>query len=47
MDATAFSLCREHGLPIIVFKLFEPGNLRRCIEGAPIGTVVAQEESAS
>jgi uridylate kinase len=40
MDATAFSLCREHGLPIIVFKLLEPGNLRKCIEGAAIGTVV-------
>lgn len=40
MDATAFSLCREHGLSIIVFKLFEPGNLRRCIEGASVGTIV-------
>ncbi len=44
MDATAFSLCREHGLPIIVFNLFEQGNLRKCIEGASIGTVVAQEK---
>ena len=40
MDATAFSLCRDHGLPIIVFKLLEPGNLRKCIEGAPVGTIV-------
>ena len=40
MDATAFSLCRDHGLPIIVFKLLEPGNLRKCIEGSVIGTTV-------
>jgi uridylate kinase len=40
MDATAFSLCREHEVPIIVFKLLERGNLRKCIEGVPIGTIV-------
>jgi uridylate kinase len=40
MDATAFSLCRENGLPIIVFKLLEAGNLRKCVEGAAIGTIV-------
>jgi uridylate kinase len=42
MDATAFSLCREHNLPIVVFKLLEPGNLRKCIEGAKIGTIVRE-----
>ena len=40
MDATAFSLCMEHAVPIIVFKLLEPGNLRKVIEGIPIGTIV-------
>ena len=40
MDATAFSLCMEHGVPIIVFKLLEPGNLRKVIEGSSIGTIV-------
>jgi len=40
MDATAFSLCMDHGVPIIVFKLLERGNLRKCIEGVPIGTIV-------
>jgi uridylate kinase len=40
MDSTAFSLCRENGIPIIVFKLLTPGNLRKCIEGASIGTIV-------
>jgi uridylate kinase len=42
MDATAFSLCRDHGLPIIVFKLFTEGNLRKCIEGAAVGTIVTK-----
>jgi uridylate kinase len=40
MDATAFSLCMEHAVPIIVFKLLEPGNLRKVIEGSLIGTMV-------
>jgi uridylate kinase len=40
MDSTAFSLCMEHAVPIIVFKLLEPGNLRKIIEGKPIGTIV-------
>jgi uridylate kinase len=40
MDATAISLCMDNKLPIIVFKLREPGNLRRVIMGEPVGTVV-------
>jgi uridylate kinase len=44
MDAAAFSLCMEHGVPIIVFKLLERGNLRKCIEGLPIGTIVKKGE---
>jgi uridylate kinase len=40
MDATALSLCMENNIPIIVFKLLETGNLRRCVEGAPVGTIV-------
>ncbi|MGB7569545.1 MAG: UMP kinase [Chitinivibrionales bacterium] len=40
MDATAFSLCMEHAVPIIVFKLLEPGNLQKVIEGTPLGTIV-------
>ncbi|MCL2218322.1 MAG: UMP kinase [Chitinispirillia bacterium] len=40
MDATAFSFCMEWGLPIIVFKLLEDGNLARCLEGQSVGTVV-------
>jgi len=40
MDATAISLCMDNKLPIVVFKLREPGNLRRVIMGEPVGTIV-------
>jgi uridylate kinase len=40
MDATALSLCMENNIPIIVFKLLEAGSLRRCVEGALVGTIV-------
>lgn len=40
MDATAISLCMDNKLPIIVFNLQEPGNIRRALDGEPIGTVV-------
>lgn len=40
MDATAVSLCMDNGLPIIVFNIFENGNLRRLCCGSEVGTVV-------
>ncbi len=41
MDAAAFSLCMENGIPIIVFKLMEEGNLyRSVIEGQPVGSII-------
>jgi uridylate kinase len=40
MDATAFSFCMEQSIPIIIFKLLEPGNLRKCIEGLPVGSII-------
>jgi uridylate kinase len=40
MDATAVSLCMENKLPIIVFNLREEGNIRRVVNGEPIGTLV-------
>lgn len=40
MDMTAFTLCRESGLPIIVFNMNEPGNLRRIVDGNAVGTLV-------
>lgn len=41
MDLTAFTLCRENKLPILVFNMNKPGNLRRVVQGENIGTVVA------
>ncbi|HPW20902.1 MAG TPA: UMP kinase [Vicinamibacterales bacterium] len=40
MDATAVSLCMDNKLPIIVFNLRRPGNMRRAVLGERIGTVV-------
>ena len=40
MDATAISLCMDNRLPIVVFNLRQPGNLRRVICGEPVGTTV-------
>lgn len=40
MDATAISLCMDNRLPIVVFNLREPGNLRRAVMGEPVGSLV-------
>jgi uridylate kinase len=40
MDATAISLCRENGLPILVFDFRKHGNIKRALLGEPIGTLV-------
>ncbi|NLV23240.1 MAG: UMP kinase, partial [Deltaproteobacteria bacterium] len=40
MDATATSLCMDHGLPIIVFDLTQRGNIKKVVCGAEIGTIV-------
>ena len=42
MDQTAFALCRDNGLPILVFDLIQPGNVARAIAGEPIGTLVRE-----
>ncbi len=41
MDATAISLCMDNSLPIVVFNLNKPGNIKRVVLGEKIGTVVA------
>ncbi|MBF36886.1 MAG: UMP kinase [Bacteroidota bacterium] len=40
MDMTAFTLCKENDVPVIVFNMNEPGNLKKVIEGIEIGTLV-------
>jgi uridylate kinase len=41
MDMTAFTLCMENNLPIIVFDMNEPGNLQKVVMGEEIGTLVS------
>ena len=43
MDATAITLCMDNNLPLIVFNLTEPGNLKRVVLGEKIGTLVNQD----
>ena len=40
MDSTAFSLCMDNKMPIIVFDLFKPHNLRKVVMGEQVGTLV-------
>jgi uridylate kinase len=40
MDLTAFSMCKENNIPIIVFNMNEKGNLKRIIKGENIGTII-------
>ncbi len=42
MDTTAISLCMDNGLPIIVFNLNVPGNLKRVVLGEKVGSLVAR-----
>jgi len=41
MDMTAFTLCKENGLPIVVFDMNTPGNLHRLIAGEEVGTLIS------
>jgi uridylate kinase len=40
MDLTAFTLCKENDLPIIVFDMDTSGNLKKLVEGEQVGTIV-------
>lgn len=41
MDQTAFALCKENNMPIIVFDMNKPGNLAELMKGSAVGTVVS------
>jgi uridylate kinase len=43
MDATAFALCRENEMSIIVFDMNVRGNIQRVVAGEPVGTVVVKD----
>ncbi len=40
MDATAISMCMDHSLPVIVFDMFQPRNLKRVVKGEKLGTII-------
>ncbi len=40
MDTTAFTMCRQNNMPIYVFDMDTPGNLKKVIEGKEIGTLI-------
>ena len=40
MDMTAFTLCKENNLPIIVFDMNTPGNLLKVVKGEEVGTLI-------
>jgi uridylate kinase len=40
MDSTAFTMCRENNMPIIVFDMNKPGNLMKIVKGSEIGTLI-------
>jgi uridylate kinase len=44
-DATAFSLCMDNRMPIIVFNLLTEGNIARAVRGERIGTLVSTPET--
>ena len=47
MDSTAFTLCQDNNIPIIVFDMMAPDNIRKALVGEDIGTIVCAEELES
>jgi uridylate kinase len=47
MDMTAFTLCKENNLPIIVFDMNTAGNLERLLNGESLGTLVSMGGNTS
>jgi len=45
MDSTSFSLCMDNNIPIIVFDMMEPENIKRAVRGEKVGTLVTSESS--
>ena len=43
MDSTAFSLCMENKMPILVFSMQEPGSIYKAVMGEEIGTIVKED----
>ena len=47
MDATAISLCKDNDLPIVIFNLGVPGNIKKVLQGVDIGTIVEGGDNGS
>ena len=43
IDSTAASLCRDTGMPVLIFSLADPGNIVRAISGETVGTILKEE----
>ena len=41
MDLTAFTLCEENSIPIVVFDMNQPGNLKKLLQGQDLGTIIS------
>ena len=41
MDLTAFTLCKENNIPVIVFDMNGAGNLKRVVQGEQVGTIIS------
>ena len=47
MDLTAFAVCMENDMPIVVFDIATPGNIKRAVLGKPIGTLVGRVKKST
>jgi uridylate kinase len=43
MDSTAITLCMDNGMDIVVFNMFESGNIARVVNGENVGTIVTKK----
>ncbi|MBD3868414.1 MAG: UMP kinase [Acidobacteria bacterium] len=46
MDSTAISLCMDNNLPIVVFNIADPRNIRRIVQGERVGSMVGEPQNA-
>ena len=43
MDSTAIALCKDNNIPIVVFNIFESGNINKAVSGESIGSLITNE----
>jgi uridylate kinase len=44
MDSSAISLCKDNRLPIMIFNMTEPGNIKRAVMGERVGSIVRPDD---